>query len=126
MQPHNEDVLYRGDAVTGQVIVYQDGSSAALDPRLDLHRYADQFRWGADAAGTLQLALALLSHALESDRRAFVLHEPFAASVVSRLTPDYDWMLSRSFIERTVLDIESVHDLNWMKPQQTYLEELIQ
>ncbi len=117
--------IYRGDANSGQVIVEQDGNAKALDPRIDLYRFADEFNWGSVGAGTFQLALALLSDALRSDRRALVLNEPFTISVLARLNPDVDWTLSRSDIERKVVEIEAEHDLNWMADAEQYLEEAI-
>jgi hypothetical protein len=119
------DALYYGAANTGEVIVVQGGVSVALDPRIDLYRYADAFHWGRNDACTLQLALAVLANALGSDRRATVLHELFAAKVLEKLDSEINWMLSRSFIERTVVEIEAGHDLNWIAPVGMYLEEAI-
>lgn len=119
------DALYYGDADTGQVIVVQNGTSVALDPRIDLYRYSDYFCWGGNDASTVQLALAVLANALDSDHRATVIHEEFAVKVLERLDPERSWMLSRSFIESTAVEIESGHDLNWVAPARAYLEEVI-
>jgi Family of unknown function (DUF6166) len=119
------DALYYGDVDTAQVIVMTNGTSVALDPRIDLYRYADDFRWGRNDAGTLQLALAVLASALGSDHRATVIHEQLAVKVFEKLDSERNWMLSRSFIESTAIEIESGHDLNWVAPAGAYLEEVI-
>ena len=118
-------VLYCGLSDSGRVKVIRGENTSILDARLDLHPYTDRLGWGGRDAGTLQLALALLCDALGSDRRALVVHEDFAADALAFLSPDSDWMLSRSFIERTATAIEACHDLNWIRSAGQYLEEAI-
>jgi hypothetical protein len=95
-----------------------------LDLRTDLHRYADGFRWGVDDPRTLQLALALLSFALESEHRAMALHRRFAAQVLIALPYAYEWSFTQSSVLRWAEGAEASLGIVWMGGFDAYLEEL--
>jgi hypothetical protein len=95
-----------------------------LDLRTDLHRYADGFRWGDDDPRTLQLALALLSFALESEHRAMALHHRFAAEVLMALPYAFEWSFTQSSVLRWAEAAEASLGIIWMSRFDAYLEEL--
>jgi Family of unknown function (DUF6166) len=123
--PHSPDAIYYGSCKDGAVSIIDEGSLVALNPRHDLRQYSDTLRWGREDGGALQLSLALLAEALDSDYRAVILHERFAETVIARFCSDSDWMLNCSYIEQAAIGIESSYDLNWIPPAEIYLEEAI-
>jgi Family of unknown function (DUF6166) len=93
------------------------------DLRTDLHRCADGFRWGDDDPRTLELALALLSFALESEHRAMALHRRFAAEVLM-LPYAFEWSFTQSSVLRWAEAAESSLGIVWMSRFDAYREEL--
>lgn len=57
-------------ALRHHVSVCDERGDRALDPRHDLRRFSDVFRWGVAGAGSKQLALALIADATGDDRLA--------------------------------------------------------
>lgn len=96
----------------------------ALDLRTDLHRYADDFRWGIDDPRTLQLAVALLSFALASEHRAMALHRRFAAEVLMELPHSLEWSFTQTSVLRWAEEAETSLGVVWMNAADAYLDEL--
>lgn len=87
---------YRGEPETFFVTVVDEaGVAHALDPRLDLRNHSSTgFAWGYGGSGPAQLALAILSHALNCDERAEDLYQLFKDDVVSQLDQNEPWRLT--------------------------------
>lgn len=96
---------YRGKAGTFVVaIVDEAGLVHALDPRLDLRNHSPTgFSWGYSGSGPAQLALAILSHALNCDERAEELYQAFKDDVVSHLDQNKSWRLTTDDVLAWVL-----------------------
>ena len=63
-----------------------------LNPRLDLSNHSpDGFEWGYDGSGPSQLALAILAHELQDDKKAEMLHQEFKRRTVSGFQAE-EWM----------------------------------
>lgn len=124
----DDDCLYVGTSEGFEVVVastHSDVSQVPLHPRNDLHNYSYSYGWGHADGSALQLALALLASALNSDRRAFLLHEWFAAEVMAHMDPRAGWVVSRSHVRRLVSHYEKSKTLHWNDQDQVYVEEAI-
>lgn len=123
-----DDCLYVGTSEEFEVVVtstHNDISQASLHPRSDLRNYSYSYGWGRQDGPALQLSLALLASALNSDRRAFLLHEWFAAEVIANMDPDAGWVVSKSHVRRLVSNYEKIKSLYWNDQDQVYVEEAI-
>lgn len=71
------------------------GKPRILRKRLDLRNYSDEFEWGQEDAGCLQLSIAILADFLGDSRvqDAIEKHEQFARIVIRALPRDH-WTLS--------------------------------
>ena len=71
------------------------GRPRVLRKRLDLRNYSDEFEWGQEGAGCLQLSIAILADFLGDGRvqDAIEKHERFARTVIRTLAWDH-WTLS--------------------------------
>lgn len=96
---------YRGKPGTFVVtFVDEAGLIHALDPRLDLRNHSPTgFSWGYGGSGPAQLALAILSHALNCDERAEELYQAFKDDVVSQLDQNKFWRLTTDDVLAWVL-----------------------
>lgn len=97
--------FYRGEW-PNKVTVREGAQKWTLEPRLDLRAHSSTgFAWGNSGASAHQLALALLSDALQDDARAGQLHHDFCARVVAIL-PER-WTITRSRIVAHATSIEA-------------------
>lgn len=96
---------YRGEPENFAVSVVDDaGVIHALDPRLDLRNHSPTgFAWGYGGSGPAQLALAILSHALNCDERAEELYQQFKDDVVSQRDQEKPWRLTTDEIFTWIL-----------------------
>lgn len=105
--------------------VLSDKPKAPLNPRNDLHDYAQHFGWGCDHESVLQLTLALLADALGSDRRALLVHDWFAANVLSKIDPNSGWFVSQTQVRDMVRGYEEIIGHYWSDEARAYMEEAI-
>jgi hypothetical protein len=88
-------IIYRGTRDWQGIEVR--ANSQPLLPRFDLKIYSRRpFNWGSDLAGSNQLALALLAHAI-NDETAIAAHQHFAADVVTQIATD-QWSIEQETI----------------------------
>lgn len=78
----------------GRVWIREGATRRPLPLRTDLCWHGSDFAWGYGGSGPAQLALALLSDALDDDQRALDLHQRLKLDVVSRLPEEETWTLS--------------------------------
>ena len=68
--------------------------------------------------------VALLSFALESERRAMALHRYFAAHVLMSLPDDSEWSIPYSDVLEWAQETEALLGAVWVNGAGAYLDEL--
>jgi Family of unknown function (DUF6166) len=88
------------------VIVDEDGTCRALDPRHDLRNHSPTgFEWGYGGSGPAQLALALAADVLGDDDRAQAVYQRLKFKLVGSL-PREGWVLNEDGIRSAIEAIE--------------------
>jgi hypothetical protein len=111
----NATTEYVGSRADGTAIVkrVRGGRMVDLPLRLDLWNHSPTgFEWGYHGSGPAQLALAILCDALEDDKRASRLHQPFKRNVIAGLDSRAPWVLTAESVMEAVQKIEQWNNGN--------------
>lgn len=105
--------VYRGIYDGRKAIVMVDGET--LNPRSDVRKFSTSFDWGSDSRESLQLAVAILAHAMGTSY-AVGLWNSFHQKVIRELLPQVDWSMSQQDVRDAVAEIEAaslMHGVLW-------------